>query len=75
MNQASKKDLQLLVKQAEEQGFKVTLTNGGHYKWTAPSGVFFFSASSPSDARVLKNITRDLRINGFIQIKHKKGRR
>ena len=75
MNKARNKDLRELIKQAEKQGFNVKLTSGGHYRWTAPNGVFFFSASSPSDARALKNITQYLRINGFVELKKKKGRR
>lgn len=64
-----------MVKEAESQGWQVLYTNGGHYKWIPPSGKFFFSASTPSDPRSIKNIKRDLRVNGLILITKKKGNR
>jgi predicted RNA binding protein YcfA (HicA-like mRNA interferase family) len=75
MNGASVKDLKTLIKQAQSQGFTVERTNGNHYRWIAPNGVFFFSATTPSDGRAIKNITSYLKVNGFIEIKQKKGRR
>lgn len=69
------KELQVLVKQARSQGWEVERTKGDHYKWISPGGVFFFSASTPSDTRALRNIKRDLRVNGFISIERKKGKR
>lgn len=71
----SNKELSSLVKQATEQGWVVELTNGGHVKWQSPMGRFFFSAQTPSDIRALKNIKRDLRNNGFIELTRKKNRR
>lgn len=68
------KELSVLIKQAREQGWKVASTNGGHYKWLSPLGGFFFTAATPSDHRALKNIKRDLRINGFIEITRKQKR-
>lgn len=69
------KELQVLIKQARNQGWVVEQTKGTHYRWTSPSGVFFFSASTPSDTRALKNIQRDLKVNGFVMFQRKKGRR
>jgi hypothetical protein len=71
----SNKELSSLIKQAKEQGWEVELTNGGHFKWRSPLGRFFFSAQTPSDIRALKNIKRDLRNNGFIELTRKKDRR
>jgi hypothetical protein len=71
----SNKELSLLVRQAREQGWQVELTNGGHFKWQSPLGRFFFSAQTPSDIRALKNIKRDLRNNGFIELSRKAKRR
>lgn len=68
------KDIGNLIKQAERQGWEVTYTNGGHYKWVSPVGAFFYSASTPSDPRSIQHLKRDLRVNGFLQIE-KKGRR
>jgi hypothetical protein len=72
---ASRRDIQELKKQAECQGWVVEPTRKGHYKWISPSGNFFFSASTPSDHRAMNNIKRDLRVNGFIIIERRKGRK
>ena len=71
---SSNKDFRQLIKQAEEQGWVVTTTNGGHLRWTGPTGRVVFSAFSPSDHRALKNIEKELRVGGFITIKQKKKR-
>jgi hypothetical protein len=68
------KDLKVLMDDATSQGWVITKTNGGHFKWLSPLGMFFFSAQTPSDHRALKNIKRDLRMYGFIEIV-KKGKR
>jgi hypothetical protein len=68
------KDMLILKKEAESQGWVVTQTNGGHFKWLSPFGGLFFSSQSPSDHRSLSNLKRDLRVNGFISIQ-KKNRR
>lgn len=65
------KDLVVLIKQAEDQGWNVTKRNNGHLKWVSPSGTIVYSAASPSDNRAIKNITRELRIRGFIVVKRK----
>lgn len=69
------KELQALVKDAQRQGWVVLPTNANHLKWVSPMGSFFFSASTPSDYRALKNIKRDLIRCGFIEITKKKGKR
>lgn len=68
------KEITRLAKEAIRQGWDVSKTNGGHLKWVSPSGSFFYSALTPSDPRSLKNIQRDLRVNGFVVIERKKGR-
>ena len=70
-----KKELGILIKQATAQGWTVTMSNGGHYKWVAPNGKIFFSAQTPSDHRALKNIQRDLKASGFIIFTKKERRR
>lgn len=69
------KDLKVLMDQATTQGWVITKTNGGHFKWVSPIGKFFFSAQTPSDHRALQNVKKDLRLNGFIEIVRKKGKR
>jgi hypothetical protein len=65
------KELNHLIKEAECQGWSILKTAKGHYKWLSPIGNFFFSASTPSDHRALKNIKQDLARRGFIDIKKK----
>jgi hypothetical protein len=69
------KEVQVLIKEARNQGWAVERTRGDHYKWLSPRGTFFFSASTPSDRRALLNLKRDLRVNGFITLERKKGKR
>lgn len=71
---SSPKELTELIKEATNQGWIVMLTKGSHYKWISPFGGFFFSGSTPSDHRALKNIKRDLKNNGFITITKKERR-
>lgn len=56
-----KRDLADLIRATRRLGWKVELTPGGHWRWTAPSGAFFFSAQTPSDFRVLKYVRSDIR--------------
>lgn len=72
---AKSKEVSLLIKEAECQGWQVHATRKGHYKWISPLGRFFFSSSTPSDHRALDNLKRDLRVNGFVFIERKKGRK
>jgi hypothetical protein len=69
------KDVNDLIKEAEKQGWEVTMTKNSHLKWVSPLGGLFYSSSTPSDWRVVMKITRDLRMNGFIEIKHKQTRK
>jgi predicted RNA binding protein YcfA (HicA-like mRNA interferase family) len=68
------KDLKQLILQAEDQGWQILKTNGDHLKWVSPTGLVVFSGATPSDRRALKNITRELRVRGFIEIKKKNKR-
>lgn len=69
------KDIAVLVKQATSQGWEVSNTKSNHLKWIAPSGAFFYSPSTPSDYRSIRGLKRDLKVNGFVEIVHKKSRR
>jgi len=62
---ASRKDFEQLRKAAEQQGWTVNLTKGGHRKWTSPQGEIVFSAYTPSDHRAIKNIIRELAKRGY----------
>ena len=68
------KDLAVLQEQAEQQGWKVTLTKGNHFKWVSPTGNVFFSSSTPSDINAVNQVRRDLKRRGFLVITKKKGK-
>ena len=65
---ASKKDVQLLIKKARKQGWTVEVTRGSHLKWLSPDGEGgpYFSSSSPSDHRAIKNMEKDLARRGLV---------
>jgi predicted RNA binding protein YcfA (HicA-like mRNA interferase family) len=75
MGLTTSKDVNNLIKEAERQGWLIVMTRNSHLKWTSPTGAFFFSSSTPSDWRVVMKITKDLRMNGFIEIKRKQPRK
>lgn len=61
--------LKQLRREAEGQGWSITLAKGGHLKWKSPSGALVVTSSSPSDQRAIRNIVRDLQRCGFIRRK------
>lgn len=65
------KEVKYLVSLAENQGWRVSMTHKNHYKLIAPNGKVVFVSSTPSDNRAIKNIERDLRVNGLILVKKK----
>lgn len=72
---SDEKEMKQLQKLAEKQGWVVTMTSKNHTKWMSPFGGIVISSSTPSDRRTLTHLKRDLRVNGFIEIKKGKGRR
>ena len=72
---SSNKDVNKLIKEAEKQGWTVSMTKGTHLKWSSATGKFFFSSLTPSDHRVLFAIKKDLRMNGFVEIKKRSKKR
>ena len=56
-----------MIRLAQSQGWTVSLTNGGHYRWTPPrkDAPLVITASTPSDLRALKNIKSRLRKAGL----------
>jgi predicted RNA binding protein YcfA (HicA-like mRNA interferase family) len=69
------KDIAKLMKEAEKQGWTVSMTKGDHFKWMSPLGGLFYSSQTPTDHRAINNLKRDLRVNGFIELNRKKGKR
>ena len=59
----------MLEKQAINQGWRVSQSNGGHVKWLAPNGKVVFTSSTPSDNRALKNIQSNLKAAGLVIVK------
>lgn len=58
---ASTKDLKALVRTAERAGWTVSRTRNDHYRWIHPQGGKpYFSSSTPSDSRAIRNIRHDL---------------
>jgi hypothetical protein len=62
---ANRKDLKQIIQVATKHGWVIAKTKAGHLKWTAPSGIFFFSSSTPSDWRGLERMKQDLKHSGF----------
>lgn len=53
----------LLDRLARHPGWGYTLRKAGHYRVTGP-GVLYFTGSTPSDRRALRNLRHDLRRMG-----------
>lgn len=65
---SSKRDVQQLVREAEQQGWVILRTKNNHLKWLSPLGGIVYSSSTPSDHRALENLRRDLRVYGLIAV-------
>ena len=63
------KELRVLEKQAINQGWRVSYSNGGHLKWIAPNGKVVFTSATPSDGRAIANITSNLKAAGLVIVK------
>jgi hypothetical protein len=57
----STKEMRSLIRLAIKRGYNVEMRHNGHYKFTAPTGKFFFTSSTPSDRRALDNILSDMK--------------
>jgi hypothetical protein len=55
------KEMRKLISLAIKRGYNVELRANNHYKFTAPTGKFFFTSSTPSDRRALDNILADMK--------------
>ncbi len=63
LEMSSAKDLAPIIRAARAQGIRVEKTRGGHIAFYTPKGVYF-TASSPSDWRAVRNIIAHLRRRG-----------
>ena len=61
------KDMKVIVKIAEQQGWTVRLTRGGHVQFVPadPTVPLVVSSSTPSDHRTLRNLKAQLRRSGL----------
>lgn len=63
---APKKDVEAIVKAAEDQGFQVKKTTRGHYVFRTPDGEFICDLSgTPSSQREVTNKLHKLRRAGL----------
>jgi hypothetical protein len=49
------------IRKLVPEGWRISLTRGGHLRLQSPSGRPVFCASTPSDYRAFKNIEREIR--------------
>ena len=64
-NRISNKDLKLLLRQAQQQGFMIFSTSNNHICLIAPSGERIIMGQSPSDHRALRNCEARMKRHGF----------
>jgi hypothetical protein len=50
------RDLRDLARRAIACGFTIGRTRSGHMTWRAPNGGIYFSGSTPSDWRAVRNL-------------------
>ncbi len=55
-----------LAQRALAQGWTIEKTSKSHLRWQAPTGEVVFTASTPSDRRVVMNVRSDLRRRGLV---------
>ena len=64
---SQKKDMEQLVRKAKDQGWKVVITNGGHYKFLPINGdTPIIAPLTPSGARSIANTKSRLKKSGLI---------
>jgi hypothetical protein len=56
-----KRDLKKILDDACERGWRVELTNSGHWRLTGPNRALLFTASTPGDWRGIRNIRQAIR--------------
>lgn len=65
------KELKVIIKQAEQQGWEITVSRSCHLKWRSPEGALVVSGLTPSDWRATNNIISRLKRAGFVPTKEK----
>lgn len=65
MNRRHHATILRLVRAAQAEGWEVTKTRGGHWKFKAPNGDVIFTGSTPSDKRAWLNVRAHLRRHGL----------
>jgi predicted RNA binding protein YcfA (HicA-like mRNA interferase family) len=63
----ARREARQLAKRAEQQGWTVDLSNGGHLRFKAPDGKILFFSSTPSDSRSMKNQISVMKKHGFVR--------
>lgn len=58
-------DRNAVLKAARKQGWTVEKTRNNHLKLTNPEGQVYFTGSTPSDQRGVRNLVSDLRKMGL----------
>lgn len=59
-------DLKALQRTATRAGWRVEVTRHNHLRWKSPDGKHvYFTASTPSDHRAIRNIRSELRKRGL----------
>lgn len=68
MGLSPNKDIKELIQLAQEQGWTIVTSGGGHLAWTPPHDPTrkISTSSSPSDYQAINNIKRDLKAAGLI---------
>lgn len=72
---SSKKEMRTLFRELERQGFTVETRRSGHVLIKSPKGGIYFTGSSPSDYRVLRQVEQDLVKFGYIKSRHRDKRK
>ncbi|MEJ5869340.1 hypothetical protein WDV85_16540 [Pseudokineococcus sp. 5B2Z-1] len=67
------KEMRALIKELEDQGWRVVLARSGHYKAFPPdkSQSMVTMPSTPSDHRSMRNTIRDLKHSGYTEKKER----
>jgi len=67
------KEIKTLIKDLEDQGWRVVLARSGHYKAYPPdkSQSMVTMPSTPSDHRSMRNTIRDLKHSGYLEKKER----
>ena len=59
------KELTILIRKAERQGWIVTRRHNNHLKWKSPDGTSVWSSGTPSDINAVFQIQRNLKQHGY----------